>query len=166
MRSRRDAAEDEKWLSRLEEVRERGDRRASASLLMSLLAPGTDDDRRVEVASALRALEDVRCAAPLAAAVLDTSHSPLVRSLALEVHAAIPVDAAPREQALAWSRSADVIVRAFGVRTLDVPDGEALASAANDPAPLVRYAAVDAMASIVRTRPLVEATRRALVDED
>jgi len=98
--------------------------------------------------------------------VLDASGPMLHRSLALEVHAAIPVDATPRAEARACARSPDAVVRAFGVRTLDVPDSDALATAASDPVPLVRYAAVDAIASIARTQSLVEATRRALGDED
>ena len=166
MRRKRAPAKPQDWLTRLDEVRENGDRRASKTLLLALLDPDTDDDLRTEVAAALRALEDPRCAEPLRRAVLDASGPVLSRSLALEVHAAIPVDAAPRAEARACARSPDPVVRAFGVRTLDVPDSDALVTAACDPAPLVRYAAVDAIASIARTPPLVEATRRALVDED
>jgi HEAT repeat protein len=147
-------------------VRETGDRRASPTLLRAFFEPRIGEERRAEIAVALRALEDVRCAAPLKRAVLDVDLPPDVRSLALEIHSAIPVDAPTRAQAQEWARSPDVVVRAFGVRSLDVPDGDALASAARDPEPLVRYAAVEAMASIVRTRPLVDATRGALVDED
>jgi HEAT repeat protein len=166
VRRKRAPARPADWLNRLEDVRATGDRRASATLLGAFLAPETDEDRRGDIAVALRALEDVRCAEPLRRAVLDTELSPDLRSLALEIHAAIPVDAAPRAEALEWTRSSDVVVRAFGVRVLDVPDGDVLASAANDPAPLVRYAAMDAIASIARTGPLVEAARRALADED
>lgn len=147
-------------------MRETGDRRASSTLLAALLAEETGFDRRPEIAVALRALEDLRCAEPLRRAVLDVDLAPEVRSLALEVHSAIPVDAPTRAQALEWARSPDFVVRAFGVRALDVPDGDALVVATRDHEPLVRYAAVEAMASIVRTRPLVEATRRALDDED
>jgi HEAT repeat protein len=147
-------------------VRETGDRRASATLLRAFFEPAIGDERRAEIAVALRALEDLRCAAPLRRAVLDVDLPPEVRSLALEIHAAIPIDAPPRAQAQEWARSPDLVVRAFGVRALDVPDADALASAAHDPEPLVRYAAVEAMASIVRTRPLVDATRAALGDED
>jgi HEAT repeat protein len=166
VRRKRAPARPEDWLTRLDDVRETGDRRASAALLAAFLAPETGDDRRTDVAVALRALEDVRCAEPLRRAVLDTELAPDLRSLALEIHAAIPVDAASRAEALEWARSSDVVVRAFGVRLLDVPDGEALAAASNDPEPLVRYAAMDAITSIARTTPLVDAARRALADED
>ena len=166
MRRKRAPAKPQDWLTRLDEVRENGDRRASRTLLTALLDPATDDDLRTEVAGALRALEDPRCAEALRRAVLDASGPLLARSLALEVHAAIPVDAAPRAEARACARSPDPVVRAFGVRTLDVPDSDALVSAACDPEPLVRYAAVDAIASIARTPQLVDATRRALGDED
>ena len=153
-------------MSRLDEVREAGDRRASLVLLDRFLAPATSDERRASIAATLCALEDVRLSAPLRRAVLDLELSADLRCLALDVYASIPVEAPPREEALAHCRSADVVVRAFGVRTLDVPDGDALAVAAGDPAPLVRYAAVDAMASIARTRALVAAARRAFGDDD
>ena len=166
MTRERSAAGPKDWLARLQEVRETGDRRASPALLELFLDPHTDDDRRTEIARTLRALEDLRCAAPLRRAVFDTSLPCLLRSLAFEVHSAIPVDVPPREELLRHAHAPDPVIRAFGVRQLDVPDGETIAAAVQDPEPLVRYAAVDAMASIVRTPPLVLATRRALLDED
>lgn len=166
MRKKRPAGGARDWTSRLAHVRDTGDRRASLPLLDRFFDPATGDDRRAEIAATLRTLEDVRCAEPLRRAVLDTDLGVDLRSLALEVLSGIPVDAAPREEALAWARSPDVVIRAFGVRALEVPDGDVLAAAAHDPAPLVRYAAVEAMASITRTRPLVQALRRALADED
>ncbi len=166
MRKKRPAGSARDWTSRLAEVRETGDRRASLPLLDRFLDSATDDDRRAEIAATLRTLEDLRCAEPLLRTVLDTDLGVDLRSLALEVYGGIPIDAATREQALLWARSPDVVIRAFGVRSLDVPDGETLAAAARDPAPLVRYAAIGAMASITRTRPLVVAARRALSDDD
>jgi HEAT repeat protein len=166
VRKKRSAGSARDWTACLGQVRETGDRRASLPLLDRFLDPATDDDRRAEIAATLRTLEDLRCAEPLLRAVLDTDLGIDLRSLALEVYGGIPIDAATREQALLWARSPDVVIRAFGVRSLDVPDGETLAAAARDPAPLVRYAAVGAMASITRTKPLVEAARRALSDDD
>jgi HEAT repeat protein len=166
VRRRRAPARPADWLTRLEDVRAAGDRRASSALLGYFLAPETDEDLRTDVAVALRAVEDVRCAEPLRRAILDTELPASLRSMALEVFAAIPADVPPRAEALAWTRSPDVVIRAFGVRVLDVPDGDTLAAAANDPAPLVRYAAIDAIASIARTPQLVEAARRGLCDED
>lgn len=154
------------WTSDLEAVRATGDRRASSALLDVFLTPETDEDRRAEIGVALRSLEDPRCAGPLRAAVLDPDLPSGLRSLALEVYAAIPVDVPARDEALAWSRSPDPVVRAFGTRALDVQDGESLAAAARDAEPLVRWCAADAIASIARTRPLVEAARRALADDD
>jgi hypothetical protein len=63
VRRRRAPARNEDWLDRLDEVRETGDRRASAALLRAFFAPEIGDARRAEIAVALRALEDVRCAA-------------------------------------------------------------------------------------------------------
>ncbi len=154
------------WLPRLAAVRIREDRRASLPLLSLFLSDELDDDERGDVASTLAALEDVRCAAALERAILDPARPLDVRRLAIEVLSAIPCDAPPRDRVAEWVRARDPVVRAFGTRFLDVPEADEIAAAARDPEPLVRWAAVDTLASITRTPPLVQAIRAALCDDD
>ena len=109
MPRKRAPSQPDDWLARLDELCDSGDRRATATLLAAFDAPETSDERRAEIAVTLRALEDPRCAEPLMRTILDLELSADLRSLALDVHSGIPVDVAPRAQALAWARSGDVV---------------------------------------------------------
>ena len=154
------------WLDRLEEVGRTRDRRASLPLLEALLDGGLDDEKAVEVADVLFDLEDPRCAPRLLAAVLDPSRRVIVRLAAAELYLHAPVDAPPRDHAVAWCRHHDPVLRRLGVALLDVPDLDLVAALASDPDADVRRSAVDSMCAMVRTPPLVEALRRSLADED
>lgn len=150
----------------LDRVRDDGDRRRSFEVLDAFLSAGLDPDRAARVADALVALEDPRCGPVLLEVAHDPRRPPHVRAAAVEILAATPWDDPPHDASVAWSQSHDPFVRALGVQYLDAPDGRLIAAAASDPEPIVRRTAVEAMASLVRTRELVAALRRALRDED
>ncbi len=157
---------DETWSSRLREVRETGDRRATFALLEALFYEPLGASALDELCATLTALEDPRCVAPLEAALLDEARPTIVRAASLEVLQCVPRDEPARESVQAWLHDADPLVRAHGVAFLDAPDGGRLAAAMRDPDTLVRRSAAEAVVSLVRTSSLVDAVQRALRDVD
>ncbi len=157
------------WIEQLDEVERVGDRRATIPLLDCLLARGAaeiDDEKAAEVADALSALEDPRCAEPLLDAALDASRPVFRRALAVQTLASIPVDDPPRNRCLGWASDSDPVLRALGVQYLDAQDGGRIAHATTDPSVLVRRTATEALGALVRTPELLAALRRTLRDED
>jgi HEAT repeat protein len=157
---------DPRWLERLEEIREDEDRGAVLPLLRWFLSGGLDEGRLVDVAETLRLLQDVRCAAPLERVVLDASAARQMRSVALQVLVSLPANGPSRERARALANDHDPLVRAYGLHFLPGLDAGLIVAGASDPDAVVRRAALDAMMSVTRTRPLVDALLRAFRDPD